>query len=212
MKAFPSLERLTACLSKLPGIGRRSAGRIAMKLVIQREGLLKELLAALQEAGERLGACSTCGGIASQAENPCAFCKDAARDGALLCVVEDPEDILLIEAAGSYRGRYHVLPGKISPMQGEGIAQLGLEALRKRIETEGIREVILALNSDVESEATASFLHEQLAESKIRLTRPALGLPVGSGIAYTDAVTLARAMRNRQACETHGTEMNFSPG
>ncbi len=199
MKSFPSLERLKACLCKLPGIGRRSAGRIAMKLVIQREGLLKELLAALQEAGERLGACSTCGGIALQAENPCAFCTDAARDGTLLCVVEDPADILLLEAAGGYRGRYHVLPGKISPMQGEGLAGLGLEALRRRIEAEGIREVILALGSDVESEATASFLREQLASGKVRLTRPALGLPVGSGIAYTDAVTLARAMRSRQS-------------
>lgn len=206
MKAFPSLERLTACLCKLPGIGRRSAGRIAMKLVSQRDGLLKELLAALKEAGERLGSCSTCGGITPQAENPCALCRDATREGSILCVVEDPADILSIEAAGSYRGRYHVLPGKISPMQGEGLAQLGLEALRRRIEAEGVREVVLALNSDVESEATASFLHEQLLESKVRLTRPALGLPVGSGVAYTDAVTLARAMRSRQQCESPETE------
>ncbi|MBU4198719.1 MAG: recombination mediator RecR [Verrucomicrobia bacterium] len=200
MKTFPSLDRLIACLSKLPGIGRRSAERIALKLVVQRDGLLRELIAALQEAGDRLGACSVCGAITPSAENPCSLCKDTARDGSVLCVVEDPVDLLLIEAAGAFRGRYHVLMGKISPMQGEGIAHLRLEALRRRIETERIQEVILALNSDVESEATASFLRDQLAARNVRITRPAMGLPVGSGIAYTDTVTLARAMKHRQQC------------
>lgn len=200
MKTFPSLDRLIACLSKLPGIGRRSAERIALKLVIQRDGLLRELIAALQEAGDRLGACSECGAITPAAENPCSLCKDTARDGSILCVVEDPVDLLLIEAAGAFRGRYHVLMGKISPMQGEGITNLRLETLRRRIETEKIQEVILALNSDVESEATASFLHDQLAAHNVRITRPAMGLPVGSGIAYTDTVTLARAMKHRQQC------------
>lgn len=189
-----------ACLGKLPGIGRRSAERIAMKLVVQRDSLLPELIAALQEAGERLGACANCGGITTQDENPCSFCKDAARDGSVLCVVEDPVDVLLIEAAGGFRGRYHVLLGKISPMQGEGLAHLRLEALRRRIEMERIQEVILALSSDVESEATVSFLRDQLAGRNLRITRPAMGLPVGSGIAYTDTVTLARAMKNRQQC------------
>lgn len=200
MKTFPSLDRLMACLGRLPGIGRRSAERIAMKLVVQRDSLLRELVAALQEAGERLRTCSTCGGITPQDENPCSLCKNASREGSVLCVVEDPVDLLRIEAAGGFRGRYHVLLGKISPMQGEGLAHLRLEALRRRIESERIQEVILALSSDVESEATASFLRDQLAACNIRITRPAMGLPVGSGIAYTDAVTLARAMKNRQPC------------
>lgn len=200
MKTFPTLDRLIACLSKLPGIGRRSAERLALKLAVQRDSLLPELIAALQEAGERLGTCSACGGITPQNENPCSLCMDASRDASVLCVVEAPEDILLIESAGGFRGRYHVLMGKISPMQGEGIAHLRLESLRRRLETERIQEVILALNSDVESEATVSFLRDQLAAGQVRITRPALGLPVGSGIAYTDAVTLCRAMKNRQPC------------
>jgi len=200
MKTFPSLDRLVVCLGKLPGIGRRSAERIALKLVAQPNGLLQELVAALREAGERLGVCSICGGITSRSDIPCAFCKDPQRDGSVLCVVGDPADILMIDAAGGYRGRYHVLPGKISPMQGEGIAHLRLDALGRRIETEKIREIILALGSDVESEATASFLREHLAERNLRITRPAMGLPAGSGIAYTDTVTLARAMLNRQSC------------
>ena len=198
MKRFPSLDRLMACVSKLPGIGRRSAERIALQLVVQRDSLLRELIAALQEAADRLGVCSSCGGITPQDENPCSFCTDASRDGSILCVVEDPVDILLIEDAGGFRGRYHVLMGKISPMQGKGIAHLHLESLRRRIENERVQEVILALNSDVESEATVSFLRDQLATHNVRITRPAMGLPVGSGIAYTDTVTLARAMKNRR--------------
>jgi recombination protein RecR len=199
MKTFPSLNRLVVCLGKLPGIGRRSAERIALRLVGRSDGLLAELVAALQEAGERLAACSLCGGITLQTENPCAFCKDPARDSSLLCVVADPADILLIDAAGSYRGRFHVLPGKLSPLQGEGLASLRLEALERRIKTEQIREIILALGSDVESEATAGFLRDHFAGGHVRITRPAMGLPAGSGIAYSDAVTLARAMQNRQS-------------
>ncbi|NLB59750.1 MAG: recombination protein RecR [Lentisphaerae bacterium] len=200
MRIFPSLQRLIACLSRLPGIGRRSAERIALKLIVQRESLLPELIMALQEAQERLGLCSLCGGITPLTEDPCTVCTNAARDGSVLCVVEDPMDLLLIEAAGEFRGRYHVLMGKISPMQGEGLAHLRLQKLQERITTEGIREVILALNSDVESEATASFLCAQLAACQVRITRPARGLPVGSGIAYTDALTLTRAMQHRQPC------------
>lgn len=200
MKTFSSLDRLEGCLGKLPGIGRRSAERIALKLVGRPDGLLQELTAALREAGECLAVCSLCGGITPRAENPCAFCADPRRDGSVLCVVEDPADILLIDAAAGYRGRYHVLPGKLSPRQEEGIAHLRLDALGRRIETENIREIILALGSDVESEATASFLQDHFADRNLRITRPAMGLPAGSGIAYTDAVTLARAMQHRQSC------------
>ncbi len=200
MKSFPSLDRLSACLNKLPGIGRRSAERIALKLAVRQEPLLGELLAALQETAARLTVCSRCGGITAREDDPCAICRDPARDGSLLCLVEDPGDILLIDAAGSYRGRYHVLPGKLSPRQGEGIAGLRLEDLGRRIAAEHIREIILALGSDVESEATASFLHEHFSDGALRITRPAMGLPAGSGIGYSDSLTLARAMQNRQVC------------
>ncbi len=200
MKNLPSLKRLMACLTKLPGIGRRSAERIALKLIVEREGLLRDLITALQEAAEGLGVCTLCGGITPAQKNPCVLCQDLSRDASLLCVVEDPMDLWLIESAGSYRGRYHVLMGKISPMQGEGIANLRLTSLLRRLENEPIQEVILALNFGVESEATASFLREQLASHKVRITRPAMGLPAGSGIAYSDNITLARAMQARQPC------------
>lgn len=171
---------------------------MALKLVVQRDTLLRELITALQDAGERLCACSSCGGITPIDENPCRFCTDPSRDSTMLCIVEDPSDLLLIENTGGYRGRYHVLMGKISPMQGEGVAALRLETLLRRMDSEHVQEVILALNSDVESEATASFLRDQLASRNVRITRPAMGLPVGSGIAYTDSVTLARAIKSRQ--------------
>ncbi len=198
MKTFPSLDRAIACFSKLPGIGRRSAERMAMKLVGDRAGLLKDLIVALQAIAEQIGCCSRCGALTTRDQDPCRFCTDANRDGSVLCVVEDPSDVLQIENAGGYRGRYHVLMGKLSPMQGTGVGQLRLDALTLRLKSEPIREVILALNADVESEATASMIRDLLAGSTVKVTRPAMGIPAGSGIAYSDAVTLARAIGSRQ--------------
>jgi len=198
MKTFPSLDKAIACFSKLPGIGRRSAERLAMKLVGDRSGLLKDLIAALQGVAEQIGCCSRCGALTTRDQDPCRFCTDTTRDGTVLCVVEEPSDILQIENAGGYRGRYHVLMGKLSPMQGIGTGQLRLDALVLRLKAEPIQEVILALNADVESEATASMIRELLAGCAVKLTRPAMGIPAGSGIAYSDAVTLARAIGSRQ--------------
>lgn len=198
MKTIAPLDRLISSLSQLPGIGRRSAERIAFELVARHDNLLRDLAAALQDVEQNTALCSRCGGITRPAENPCAFCSDPSRNAAMLCVVETAMDILLIENTGSYSGRYHVLGGKISPMRGQGIDNLRLDALRRRIATEGIKEVILALNSDVESDATASLIKDLLDSTGISISRPALGLPVGSGIAYIDRLTLNKAIQNRQ--------------
>ncbi|MFH1476275.1 MAG: recombination mediator RecR [Verrucomicrobiota bacterium] len=198
MKTFPPLDKAILCFGKLPGIGRRSAERLAMKLVGDPTGLLKDLIAALQGVAEQIRCCSRCGALTARDQDPCRFCTDAARDGAILCVVEEPSDVWQIENAGGYRGRYHVLMGKLSPMQGMGSDQLRLDALVLRLKSEPIQEVILALNADVESDATASMLCDLLAGYNVKITRPAMGIPAGSGIAHSDAVTLARAIGSRQ--------------
>jgi recombination protein RecR len=198
VKTLPPLDKLIACFSKLPGIGRRSAERMALKLVTDSTGLLKETALALDEVGRQLRCCSRCGALTRQEQDPCRLCTDPARDSAVLCVVEDPADVLQIENAGGFRGRYHVLMGKLSPMQGMGLQHLRLDALNRRLQTEPIEEIILALNTDVESDATAALIRERLAGRNVKISRPAMGIPAGSGVAYSDAVTLARALSARQ--------------
>ncbi len=198
MKALETLGQLTSCLSKLPGIGRRSAERMALKLVRDKDGLLMELSGLLQEIDGKICLCSECGNIAHVDEDPCSFCTDTTRDNSVLCVVEDPSDMMLIERSGGYRGRYHSLGGRISPMRGEGPEDLRLRALVKRVRAGEFKEIVLALNTDVESDATASFICDLFGDSELRITRLASGLPAGSGVAYSDPVTLARAVAGRQ--------------
>lgn len=198
MKPSLQIERLVACLGRLPGIGRRSASRIACELAARRDGLLQDLIAALRDAADNLAACSRCGAITSRQADPCFFCTDPSRDNSLLCVVETAMDLVLVESAGTFSGRYHVLGGKLSPMRGQGLHNLRIEALRRRVESEHFREIVLALNSDVESDATASFLRDYLSGFDVRISRPATGLPTGSGIAYIDRLTLGNAIANRQ--------------
>ena len=199
MSDLASLDRLIGCLCKLPGIGRRSAERIALKLAREPTGILKDLMLALRDVGEQVRSCSRCGALTPVPNAPCRLCTDARRDGTVLCVVEDPNDIVPIEKSLSFRGRYHSLMGRLSPMAGQGPEDLRLGALMKRLDEEKFQEVILALNTDVESDATAAYLAEMLRNRNIRVTRIAFGLPAGSGIVYSDAVTLARAMKGRQA-------------
>ena len=198
MNARDPLARLTTALSRLSGIGRRSAERIAIKLARDPGTLIKDLILALQEVESNLKACSRCGNITLRTEDPCRICTDPRRDGRLLCVVEDPSDISTLEKAGEFHGRYHALMGKLSPMKGEGLPNLRVESLIKRIQDEKIEEVILALNSDVESDATASFLAHALGGLPIRISRLAFGIPAGSEISYSDPVTLSRALQGRQ--------------
>lgn len=191
------LGNLTETLAKLPGIGRRTAERLAVHLARNPAGLARDLAAAIEEARATLSACKLCGSVTAKAENPCRLCADPRREDSILCVVEDPSDIALIERSGEYRGRYFALMGKISPMRGEGLGDLRLPALLARAET--MQEVLLALNCDVESEATAAYLRHVISQKlpKVIISRLALGIPAGSAIAFSDPVTLGRAIRGR---------------
>jgi len=197
MQSIIHLDKLTACLSKLPGLGRRSAERMALKLVRQPQTLLADLILTLQEARNNVCCCSRCGSVTSVEKDPCHLCKDPSRDSAVLCVVEEPSDVVMIERAGGYHGRYHVLMGKISPMKGNGPSDLRVRSLIDRARKEKFKEIILALSTDVEGDSTASFIADLLSQEKVRVSRLAFGLPAGSAIMYSDPVTLARAIRGR---------------
>jgi len=192
------LDQLQGCLARLPGVGRRSAERMAMKLVRDPDGLLKDLGEAVAQARGTIRCCSRCGSVTHVEADPCRLCTSLSRDDTLLCVVEEPSDILQIERSGEYRGRYHALMGRLSPMKGEGPANLRVQGLRDRVKDGKCKEVILALGTDVEGDSTASMLCEYLADSGVRVTRIAYGLPAGSGIGYSDPVTLARSIKGRQ--------------
>jgi len=192
------LDNLVAALSRLPGIGRRTAERMAMALVQDRKNLMRILAHALLEADEGISCCERCGSVTLAVENPCALCTQPRRDAQILCVVESPGDIMKIEQSGGFRGRYHALMGKLSPMHGTGAADLRVDKLLQRISNEGISEVLIALGTDVESDATASYLREILSTRDVKVSRIAFGLPAGSAIEYSDAATLARAIAGRQ--------------
>ena len=179
-------------------MGRRSAERMAMKLVLDRQGLLPDLVAALELAAKEIRCCSLCGSTTSVSQDPCRLCTSPARDTGILCVVESPSDILLIERSGGFDGRYHALMGKLSPMKGEGIDDLRIKALKRRVRDEGFKEVLLALSTDVEGDSTSAFIAEMLKGSGAKVSRIAFGLPSGSGIMYSDPLTLARAIEGRR--------------
>ena len=191
--------QLVDALRRLPGLGRRSAERIAVRLLRDRSRrLLHELLEALRRADDEARLCRTCGAITTREADPCRLCTDPRRDDAVLCVVAQPGDIAMIESSGAYRGRYHALMGRISPMDGEGPGALRVQALFERIAGGPIREVLLALDTDMESDATVNYLSEKLVKRGVRVSRIAHGLPAGSGIAYSDPVTLSRAIEGRR--------------
>ena len=196
------LETLVRTLAHLPGLGRRSAGRAALALVREPERLLDPLVLALRDARAEIVCCSRCGAFTVRADNPCAYCTDATRDGASVCVVEEPADIQTIESSGAFRGRYHVLGGKLSPVRHLGPERLRIAELKDRIAREGFQEILLALSTDMEGDATAGYLAECLRawpsdEKPVRVTRLAFGLPADSGVAYSDPLTLRRAIVHR---------------
>lgn len=192
-----SLDRLSVALSKLPGIGRRSAERMALRLVLDRKQMMSELIAAMDEAQRELCCCSLCGSITSVDSDPCNLCTSPQRDDDVLCVVETPNDIMMIERSGGFHGRYHALMGKLSPMKGDGISDLRFDVLRDRIAAHKFREVILALSTDVEGDSTAAYISDILKDSDVKISRIASGLPSGSGIMYSDSLTLSRALDGR---------------
>ena len=196
--SLDALEKLTDALQRLPGIGRRSAERMAVKLAAEPEKLALQLAQALDHVRRQVRFCCHCGALTSSDRDPCVFCTDGHRDGKLLCVVEDPGDIRAIEETGMFAGRYHVLLGRISPLRGEGPNDIRLRALVKRVRQEGVGEVVLALNTDLEGEATASFIAALLRARGVKVTRLAYGIPAGSGVRFSDTVTLGRALDGRR--------------
>lgn len=191
-----ALDQLMKALSRLPGIGRRSAQRIAFALV-RRPERLGALVETLTRVGESVRLCSKCGSVTTVDADPCRLCLDASRVADVLCVVEEPTDIVAIEQSGGFHGRYHALLGRISPMSGTGPDDVRLERLMTRVREEQIAEVILALGTDVEGDATASYVADALHALGVKVTRLALGLPADSGVGYSDPVTLGRALRGR---------------
>ncbi len=199
MNATTELEHLITALAKLPAIGRRSAERIAVNLLGQRSRVkIKGLVDALQRADENIGLCPVCGIFKSNDQEQCRVCTDSARDKSFLCVVESPGDALLIERTGAFPGCYHVIAGRISPMTGQGAASIGAEALLRRIRKQKVKEVLLAMSSDVESDATSAYLRDVFSSAGVRVTRMAMGVPAGSGVSYADERTLNRAIAFRQ--------------
>lgn len=182
----------------LPGIGRRSAERIAIAIAVDKDGVGAQLVEAIQTVRSDVCLCARCNNITTVNVNPCAICTDSRREQDVLCIVEEPGDVLMIERSGGYRGKYHVLMGRLSPMKGAFPSDLKLERLKERVEKEQIKEVVLALSTDVEGDATASYITELLKGSSVVITRLAFGLPAGSAIMYSDPVTLARAIQGRQ--------------
>ena len=184
-------------LSRLPGVGRRSAERAALALVRKGETALGPLAEALDAVRREVVVCPRCGSVTTRAETPCRLCTDPSRDRTKLLVVEETGDILALERSGAYDGLYHALGGRISPAAGTGPKDLAVAALEARLEAEGVREVILALATDVEGDATAAYLRERLAPRGVRVSRLAVGLPADSGVRYSDPLTLRRALGGR---------------
>lgn len=194
------ISHLIAALSKLPGIGPRSAERIALYLVQAETGSVKQLAESMLEARQRVSFCTRCGALT---EKPlCDICADARRESALLCVVERPVDIFSVEKSGTFRGRYHVLGGRISPLNGIEPEDLRITELERRIPQEAVREIIIALSTDVEGDATSFYLAKRLGRPGLRVTRIAHGLPAGSGLEFADEITLSRALEGRREIET----------
>ena len=191
------MANLIAALGRLPGIGPRSAERLALFLVQSEPDAVRQLADALVAAREKVSLCERCGGLTEV--QPCAVCTDSRRDGSLLCVVERALDILSLEKSGTYRGRYHALGGRLSPLNGVGPDDLRIAALEARLQSEPVQEIILALGSDVEGDATAHYLVRRLAPMGRRITRLAQGLPAGSGLEFADELTLSRALEGRRS-------------
>ena len=193
----PEIERLVQLLARLPGLGPRSARRAALTLIKKKETLLQPLAAALEEAGRVIKSCATCGNLDST--SPCAVCADPQRDASLICVVEDVADLWALERAGVFRGRYHVLGGTLSALDGRGPDQLNIGALVERVKAGATREVVLGLNATVEGQTTAHYVTDLIAPLGVSVTRLAHGVPVGGELDYLDEGTLAAAFAARRA-------------
>ena len=193
----PVFEQLVQALKALPGLGYRSAEKIALHILVEKPQKTANLVDLLTSASEKLGACSTCGNLTE--EKQCKICLSNERNDESLCVVEGVTDLHAMEQAGVFRGKYHVLHGKLSPIRGIGPEQLNLQTLRSRIDEGSVEEVILALGNDMEGEATCYYIMQEILEGRsLRVSRIGFGLPSGGGLTYADETTLRSAMEGRQ--------------
>ena len=196
MRSSPPIERLVASLRRLPGIGEKSAQRLAFHLLCAPEAQAHELADAILRVKREIVLCAECFDLTDA--SPCALCRDARRDGALLCVVEEPADLEAVERTHRFTGRYHVLGGALSPIEGVGPGELRIAELEARISRGDVREVILATNPTAEGDATAHFIADRLRASGVRITRIACGMPLGGDLEYADHVTIGRSLENRR--------------
>lgn len=192
----PAFEALQKRLKQLPGLGYRSAERIALHLLVEKPERLPQLVEALQAAAGAVGRCEVCGNLAEGGK--CGVCADAKRDAAVVCVVEHVPDLVAIERSAAFRGRYHVLHGKLSPINGIGPDELNLGGLVRRLQGGEIRELILALSNDIEGEATCHFIVEKIPAGGAKVSRIGFGLPSGAGVNFADSVTLKSALEGRR--------------
>jgi recombination protein RecR len=193
-------DSLLQQLKRLPGLGYRSAERVAMHLLVENPDSMPELLDAMKRAREVICRCQTCGNMAEG--EICVICEDGNRDASAICVVEHVPDLIAIERSSAWKGRYHVLHGKLSPIHGLGPEQLNIKNLQARIQTGEVVELVLALSNDIEGQATCHFIQEELVENRsIKVSRIGFGLPSGGGVTYADSVTLRSALEGRRTYE-----------
>ncbi|MCD6082633.1 recombination protein RecR [Candidatus Aerophobetes bacterium] len=196
MYSVKSVDRLIGELSKLPGIGEKTAQRLCFYILrMPKEGAIN-LTKAIRELKEKVRYCSICNNITE--EDPCQICRDKSRDRSIICVVEEPQDVFLIEKLGEYKGVYHVLGGAISPIKGVEAEDIAISSLLERVKREKVKEVILATDPDVEGETTAIYIFKILSPLSVKVTRLAHGLPAGGDLEFADEVTLSQALRGRQ--------------
>ncbi|MBT1163193.1 recombination mediator RecR [Bifidobacterium felsineum] len=191
-----AIQRLIDAFANLPGIGPKGAQRIAFYLLSAPEEEARELASAIEEVKDKVRFCDICGNVCET--SPCPVCADPRRDHSIICVVEEPKDVMSIERTREYHGLYHVLGGAINPMANVGPADLKIPGLLKRLETKDVKEIIMALDPNIEGEATTSYLTQLLRPVGVKITRLASGLPVGSDLEYADEVTLGRALAGRR--------------
>lgn len=194
--AGPEIERLIQLLARLPGLGPRSARRAVLHLLKKKDALLLPLAATLREVGDSVHACSTCGNLDSH--DPCGICTDPRRDQATLCVVESVADLWALERAGVFRGRYHVLGGTLSALDGVGPSDLNVDSLIARVQGSQVKEVIIATNATVEGQTTAHYITDRLGSLNVQVSRLAHGVPVGGELDYLDDGTLGAALKARR--------------
>jgi recombination protein RecR len=199
VRTSPPIERLVAALKRLPGIGEKSATRLAFFLLGAPDALVQDLASAMAKLKQEIVLCEECFDLTDS--SPCAICRDPKRDASMICVVEDPADLAAIDRSGRFHGRYHVLGGALAPIDGVGPGELRINELEERVRGGGIEEVIFATNPNAEGDATAHFISERLRPLGVKLTRIAYGMPLGGDLEYADHVTIGLSMEHRRSLD-----------